>query len=121
MTDDLRLTISENTALSLDMDGGSDTPLAVSVDGLYELTMEEAQDITVDVDDGENLDLDLDTAVITRQYDTPAYTGSYDFTPTQETQTVNISGLRARHDITINPIPSNYGLIIWDGSVLKVT
>ena len=49
------------------------------------------------------------------------YDGSYEFTPTQSTQTIPISGLTARADITINPIPSNYGLITWNGSVLTVS
>lgn len=52
---------------------------------------------------------------------TPVYTGAYEFTPTQETQTVFISGMKATQDITINPIPSNYGLITWNGSFLTVS
>lgn len=49
------------------------------------------------------------------------FDGSYTYTPTQETQTIPISGKTARSNITINPIPSNYGLITWNGSVLTVT
>lgn len=52
---------------------------------------------------------------------TPAYSGPYEYTPTQGTQTVEISGKRATENIVINPIPSNYGLITWDGSVLTVS
>lgn len=49
------------------------------------------------------------------------YDGPYDFTPTQETQTVLIENKMATDNITINPIPSNYGLITWNGSVLTVS
>ena len=49
------------------------------------------------------------------------YHGEYVWTPTEETQTVLISGLRATQNITINPIPTNYGLITWNGSVLTVS
>ena len=49
------------------------------------------------------------------------YDGPYDFTPTQEEQTIQINGKTAVGNITINPIPSNYGLITWDGSVLTVS
>lgn len=49
------------------------------------------------------------------------YTGAYSFTPTQSTQTIPINGKTATADITINPIPSNYGLITWDGSTLMVS
>lgn len=49
------------------------------------------------------------------------YDGEYTFTPTQEQQTVQTAGLVVDQDIIIEPIPSNYGLITWDGSVLTVS
>lgn len=49
------------------------------------------------------------------------YTGSYEFTPTNEEQVIPILGMVAMKNITINPIPSNYGLITWNGSVLTVS
>ena len=49
------------------------------------------------------------------------YTGAYTFTPTTSTQTIEIDGKTASQDITINPIPSNYGLITWNGSTLTVS
>ena len=52
---------------------------------------------------------------------TSPFTGSYEYTPTSQTQTIEINGLRATDDITINPIPSNYGLITWDGATLTVS
>jgi hypothetical protein len=51
----------------------------------------------------------------------PRYEGDYEFTPSDQTQTVAIEGLMARQDIVINPIPSNYGLITWNGSTLTVS
>ena len=51
----------------------------------------------------------------------PPFTGAYTYTPTQETQTIPINGLKAIHDITIEPIPSNYGLITWNGSTITVS
>lgn len=49
------------------------------------------------------------------------YDGEYEFTPTEETQTVNIENKMAVQDITINPIPSNYGRITWNGSTITVS
>lgn len=49
------------------------------------------------------------------------YGGPYEFTPTQGTQVIEIANKKATADITINPIPSNYGLITWNGSVLTVS
>lgn len=49
------------------------------------------------------------------------YDGPTEFTPAQEAQTIEIAGMWAATDITINPIPSNYGLITWNGSNLMVS
>lgn len=51
----------------------------------------------------------------------PDYDGSYEFTPSADDQTVPTSGKRLAQDITINPIPSNYGLITWNGSIITVS
>lgn len=49
------------------------------------------------------------------------YEGSYEFTPTEEAQTIQISGEMATQDIVINPIPSNYGLITYNGTTITVS
>ena len=49
------------------------------------------------------------------------YPGPYEVTPTQYTQTLATSGLMMEQDVTINPIPNNYGLITWNGAVLTVS
>ena len=49
------------------------------------------------------------------------FEGSYDYTPSEEAQTISIEGMLATEDITIQPIPSNYGLITWNGSVLNIS
>lgn len=53
--------------------------------------------------------------------DVPAYDGPYEFTPSGETQVISIEGRRASQDIVIDPVPSNYGLIAWNGAVLTVS
>lgn len=49
------------------------------------------------------------------------YTGDYEFTPTRSTQVIEIANKKATADIIINPIPKNYGLVTWNGSVLTVS
>ena len=49
------------------------------------------------------------------------YEGETEITPTQDTQILRTSGLLVPVDITINPIPQNYGLITWNGSTLTVS
>jgi len=51
----------------------------------------------------------------------PDYDGEYEFTPTSVAQTIPIVGHVATQNIVINPVPSNYGLITWNGSVLTVS
>lgn len=49
------------------------------------------------------------------------YTGETTFTPSDEQQTVHTAGYYVQSNITINPIPSNYGLITYNGSVITVS
>lgn len=51
----------------------------------------------------------------------PVYTGETEVTPTQETQVLSTAGTSVLNDIVINPIPSNYGLITWNGLTLTVS
>lgn len=53
--------------------------------------------------------------------DTPVYEGPYSFTPSSEAQVISIEGKKAEQNIVISPIPSNYGLIAWNGAVLTVS
>lgn len=69
------------------------------------------------------INVDAETVTPVRTYVEPVeyYEGEYGFTPSASPQTVQIKDKMARHDITINPIPSNYGLITWDGSSITVS
>ena len=49
------------------------------------------------------------------------YSGPYEVTPSNETQTLATAGKTLESNVTINPIPSNYGLITWDGNILTVS
>lgn len=52
---------------------------------------------------------------------TDYYEGDYSITPTTQEQIVPIMGLTARQNITVGAIPSNYGLVTWNGAVLTVS
>ncbi len=49
------------------------------------------------------------------------YHGNYEFEPSPGYQRIETAGLTLAEDIIIDPIPSNYGLITWDGSTLTVS
>ena len=51
----------------------------------------------------------------------PEYTGAVEVTPTNEPQVLPTRNTAVFSDITINPIPSNYGLITWNGITLTVS
>ena len=49
------------------------------------------------------------------------YEGDYVVTPTQSTQTLSTAGMKMTDNVTINPVPNNYGLITWNGSIITVS
>ena len=51
----------------------------------------------------------------------PDYTGPTSVTPSAQAQTLHTKDTALLSDITIGAIPSNYGLISWDGSRLTVS
>ena len=62
---------------------------------------------------------ELTTVVWAKDHD--YYQGDLEFTPTDETQTIATKDLVLSDDIIINPIPSNYGLISWNGRGILVS
>lgn len=53
--------------------------------------------------------------------DVDLYDGPTEVTPGEEPQVLNTAGKVVTRNIVINPIPSNYGLITWNGSILTVS
>ena len=51
----------------------------------------------------------------------PSYEGDYEVTPSGVEQTLDTAQLYMRNNITIHPVPSNYGLITWDGTAITVS
>lgn len=57
--------------------------------------------------------------IITKVY--PTYTDSYVVTPTNSEQVLDTTNKLLTQDIVVGPIPSNYGLITWNGSMLHIS
>lgn len=51
----------------------------------------------------------------------PSYEGPIEVTPSGEGQTLDTANLYMTDNITINPIPNNYGLITYNGSSITVS
>lgn len=61
----------------------------------------------------------VDSPIITQVY--PTYTDVYTVTPSSTQQILSTSNKILTQDIVIGAIPSNYGLITWNGSILRVS
>lgn len=68
-----------------------------------------------------NVPLSIKSSTVIQKISGDKYEGDYVITPSSEVQTLHTSLLSMTDDVTINPIPSNYGLITWDGSTLLVS
>lgn len=49
------------------------------------------------------------------------YEGAYTVTPSSSEQTLLTKGKTMGSNVVVEPIPNNYGLITWNGSVLTVS
>lgn len=49
------------------------------------------------------------------------YEGSYTITPGRESITLQTANKRMTNNLTVNPIPQNYGLITYNGYELTVS
>ena len=67
----------------------------------------------------EAIEMETDTEITIGGTDT--YDGQYIVTPTEETQELHTVGLLMKHNVTVNPIPTNYGRITWNGSTITVS
>ena len=59
---------------------------------------------------------------VAREYvERPAYEGQTEVTPSSVEQFLLTKNYRMTENIKVKPIPSNYGLITWDGSTITVS
>ena len=80
-------------------------------------------DLHIDGDMSLNIPVDGEAGTVIKvsDYVYPIYDGQTEVTPTQETQVLQTTNRTVVSNIVINPIPSNYGKITWNGSTLTVS
>ena len=83
------------------------------------LHVEPEDDTSLHVDEVDDLGLSIGEKIVVG--DAVPYTGEYEVTPTQGTQVLETKFLKMMDNVTVHPIPSNYGLITWNGSYLMVS
>lgn len=69
------------------------------------------------IDDADDMQLQLDNI----GGEIPAYEGPTVFTPSRETQIAPTKNKLLLDNITINPIPQNYGLVTYNGSIITIS
>lgn len=81
--------------------------------------------INIPLDGDAQLDLQVDgtpdKVIKITEYDLPVYDGATEITPSNQAQVLQTSNKAVTRNIVVNPIPSNYGLITWNGSTLTVS
>ena len=81
-------------------------------------TISAGKTVTASLARGQTITATVDKAKDTT---TPRYDGAYEVTPTRYTQTLPTEGKLLSADVIVNPIPSNYGLITYNGSFIMVS
>ena len=64
---------------------------------------------------------ELGSQVSVRKVLADPYTGTYTVEPSREEQILQTSDKLLLENIVIQPIPSNYGLVTWNGSTLMIS
>lgn len=81
-------------------------------------------DVVFNNNDAFNCDMDSETTFhceMGEGISSEIYHGPVTVTPSEDIQVLNTEGMVIEENIVIEPIPSNYGLITWNGSVLIVS
>ena len=85
--------------------------------------MNSHKEIVLDGELSLNIPMDGEVGIITKvvEHDLPVYTGDTEITPSTTEQVLNTAEKVVIRNIVINPIPSNYGRITWNGATLTVS
>lgn len=113
-----RFDVVFQTDASYGVDFEEERDMYVDFDGntLYNVELREAVAMSVDFRE-EDSSFDVDFGPGTGG----EYHGPYEVTPGLQTQTLSTAGTSMTQNVTVKPIPQNYGLITWDGTKITVS
>lgn len=96
-------------------------PLKVELkeEGKSNLVLKGSVPVKVNLSSGDVLKVEVMQGIINKP-STDTYKGNYRVTPNQSKQILNTSGKTLTDNIVVEPIPSNYGKIIWNGSAITI-
>lgn len=84
-----------------------------------ELLLEDEPEILLTTEPGDDVRIEIGEAVIAADY--PEYEGTYSVIPGTVEQILSTRNKVLTENITIGPIPENYGLITYNGSKITVS
>lgn len=114
LTQDYELSLDEINSYDLTLESDEDYNILLDVDG--------AQEYNLDIEQDESLNYILDSGVAIVNYiEGEIYEGPYSVIPSLDPQILKTNGYILTKDITVGAIPSNYGLITWNGMTLTVS
>ena len=114
--------LTENYELQLDEIDSYDLALENDEDYDILLDVDSAQEYNLDIEQDESLNYILDSGVAIVNYiEGEIYDGPSTVIPSLEPQILKTNGYVLTKDITVGAIPSNYGLITWNGITLTVS
>ena len=88
---------------------------------MTELSVIEDAIVSFDAHGGQGVGWSSEEYIKYRYSEFPTYDGPTEFTPSGDEQVIRTSGTNVRSDLVVHAIPSNYGLVQWNGSVLTVS
>lgn len=96
-------------------------PLKVELkeEGKSNLVLKGSVPVKVNLSSGDVLKVEVMQGIINKP-ENDTYKGNYRVTPNQSKQILNTSGKTLTDNIVVEPIPSNYGKIIWNGSAITI-
>lgn len=65
-------------------------------------------------------DGEIGEVMVVAEHDLPPYVGQTVVTPSENPQTLMTADKVVSKNIVINPIPANYGKIVWNGARLRI-
>lgn len=82
------------------------------------------EDFNVTIDQSQSMNVQFKEDVFDCVFDdvrSADYSGPYQVTPSETEQVLPTANTSLASNIVINPIPSNYGLVEWNGSNLTIS
>lgn len=91
-------------------------------DSNFTLELDDDFAFNLEIQDGDIFDFVIESSSAFINYiDGDIYDGTYIVTPTREQQVLNTANRVLLNNVVVNAIPSNYGLITWDGQALTIS